>query len=98
MDQKPWLKSYPPGVPHEIDPEQYTSVTQLLEESFRKHAGRPFSVCMERWMTYRQVDELSKALGACCSHGASTRARSRHAAERPAVCRAMRQVCGPGTV
>ncbi|WP_332825208.1 AMP-binding protein [Ramlibacter sp.] len=64
MDQKPWLKSYPPGVPHEIDPEQYASLTQLLEESFRKHAGRPFSVCMERWMTYRQVDELSKALGA----------------------------------
>ncbi|MEJ5992625.1 AMP-binding protein [Ramlibacter sp. PS3R-8] len=64
MDQKPWVKSYPPGVPHEIEPEQYSSVTQLLEESFRKHSGRPFSVCMERWMTYRQVDELSKALGA----------------------------------
>jgi long-chain acyl-CoA synthetase len=64
MDQKPWLKSYPPGVPHEIDPGQYTSVTQLLEESFRKNAARPFSVCMERWMTYRQVDELSKCLGA----------------------------------
>jgi acyl-CoA synthetase (AMP-forming)/AMP-acid ligase II len=64
MDQKPWLASYPPGVPHEIDPDQYTSLTQLLEESFRKHASRPFSVCMERWMTYRQVDELSKAMGA----------------------------------
>jgi long-chain acyl-CoA synthetase len=64
MEQKPWLRSYPPGVPHEIDPDQYTSLTQLLEESFRKHAGRPFSVCMEHWMTYRQLDELSKALGA----------------------------------
>jgi long-chain acyl-CoA synthetase len=64
MDQKPWLKSYPPGVPHDIDPGQYGSLTQLLEESFRKHASRPFSVCMERWMTYRQVDELSKSLGA----------------------------------
>jgi long-chain acyl-CoA synthetase len=64
MEQKPWLRSYPPGVPHEIDPDQYSSLTQLLEESFRKHAGRPFSVCMERWMTYRQLDELSRALGA----------------------------------
>ena len=64
MEQKPWLRSYPQGVPHEIDPEQYTSLTQLLEESFRKHAARPFSVCMERWMTYRQLDELSKSLGA----------------------------------
>jgi long-chain acyl-CoA synthetase len=64
MEQKPWLASYPEGVPHEIHPEQYSSLTQLLEESFRKNAARPFSVCMERWMTYRQLDELSNALGA----------------------------------
>ena len=64
MEQKPWLRSYPQGVPHEIDPDQYTSLTQLLEESFRKNADRPFSVCMERWMSYRQLDELSKSLGA----------------------------------
>ncbi|MBE7366947.1 AMP-binding protein [Ramlibacter pallidus] len=64
MDPKHWLKSYPEGVPHEIDPGQYASLTQLLEEAFRKHASRPFSVCMERWMTYRELDELSRALGA----------------------------------
>lgn len=64
MQQKPWLKNYPEGVPQEIDPQQYSSLTQLLDESFRKHASRPFSVCMERWMTYRQLDELSKSLGA----------------------------------
>jgi acyl-CoA synthetase (AMP-forming)/AMP-acid ligase II len=59
-----WLNSYPEGVPHEIHPEQYGSLTQLLEESFRKNASRPFSVCMERWMTYGQLDELSQSLGA----------------------------------
>lgn len=59
-----WLKSYPPGVPETVDPAQYRSLTQLLEESFRKNASRPFSVCMEHWMTYRQLDELSGALGA----------------------------------
>ncbi len=62
--EKYWLKSYPAGVPHEIHPEQYRSLTQLLEESFRKNAAQPFSVCMERWMTYAQVDDLSRALGA----------------------------------
>ena len=61
---KPWLKSYPPGVPHEVQPEQYSSLNALLEESFRKHASSPFSVCMDRWMSYRQLDELSAALGA----------------------------------
>ncbi len=59
-----WLRSYPEGVPHEVDVGQYRSLTQLLEESFRKNAARPFSVCMERWMSYRQLDEMSAALGA----------------------------------
>ena len=62
--EKYWLKSYPEGVPHDIDPGQYRSLTQLLEESFKKNAARPFSVCMERWMTYGELDELSAALAA----------------------------------
>ena len=64
MEQRPWLRQYPEGVPHDIDVEQYASLTQLLEESFRTHAKRPFSVCMERWTSYRELDELSNALGA----------------------------------
>jgi long-chain acyl-CoA synthetase len=64
MMDKIWLKSYPPGVPETINPEIYQSVTQLLEESFKKHASSPFSVCMDRWMTYKEVDDLSAALGA----------------------------------
>lgn len=62
--EKIWLKSYPPGVPEDINPEIYQSVTQMLEESFKKHATSPFSVCMDRWMTYKEVDDLSAALGA----------------------------------
>jgi long-chain acyl-CoA synthetase len=64
MESRPWLQHYPAGVPHEVDPSQYESLTQLLEESFRKNAQRPFSVCMDRWMTYRQLDDQSRALGA----------------------------------
>ena len=59
-----WLASYPGGVAHDIDVTQYHSLTVLLEESFRKNKDRPFSVCMDRWMTYGQVDTLSAALGA----------------------------------
>jgi acyl-CoA synthetase (AMP-forming)/AMP-acid ligase II len=59
-----WLRSYPGGVPHEIDPTQYQSLAQLLEESFRKNASRPFSVYMEHWMSYGELDSLSTALGA----------------------------------
>ena len=62
--EKIWLKNYPPGVPAEINPETFQSVTQLLEDSFKKNASSPFSICMDRWMTYKEVDDLSAALGA----------------------------------
>jgi long-chain acyl-CoA synthetase len=61
---KIWLQSYPEGVPHEVNPEQYSSLTQLLESSFKTHAANPYTVCMDRWMTYGQLDSLSAALGA----------------------------------
>jgi long-chain acyl-CoA synthetase len=61
---KIWLKHYPPGVPHEVHPEQYASLTDLLERSFREHADNPFSVCMNRWMSYRELDQRSRELGA----------------------------------
>ena len=61
---KHWLKSYPEGVAHTIDTEQFQSLNQLLEDSFKKNASKPFSVCMERWMSYGELDELSSALGA----------------------------------
>ncbi|MFN5256661.1 MAG: AMP-binding protein [Limnohabitans sp.] len=59
-----WLKNYPPGVPHDIDTGQYNSLTDLMERAFREHGDNPFSVCMNRWMSYKQLDELSTALGA----------------------------------
>ena len=59
-----WLKNYPAGVPHDIDTEQYKSLTDLMERAFREHGDNPFSVCMNRWMSYKQLDELSTALGA----------------------------------
>ena len=38
MEQKHWLKSYPEGVPSEVHPQQYSSLTQLLEESFKSYS------------------------------------------------------------
>jgi long-chain acyl-CoA synthetase len=61
--KKIWLQHYPEGVPHEIHPEQYTSLTQLLEQSFKTHSESPFTVCMDRWMSYGELDQLSAALG-----------------------------------
>jgi long-chain acyl-CoA synthetase len=61
---RPWLAQYPEGVPHEVDPSPYRSLAALLESSLKQHADRPVSVCMDRWMSYGQLDEHSAALGA----------------------------------
>ncbi len=59
-----WLKNYPAGVPHDVEADQYTSLTDLLQKAFQLHGNSPFSVCMNRWMSYRELDQLSTALGA----------------------------------
>jgi len=61
---KIWLKSYPPGVPAEIDPNQYRSLAHLLEEAFQKYAARKAFVCMDKFLTYGELDAYSKRLGA----------------------------------
>jgi long-chain acyl-CoA synthetase len=62
--EKIWLKSYPPGVPAEIDYTQYRSLVHLLEEAFRKYASRNAYVCMDKFLTYAEVDGYSRKLGA----------------------------------
>ena len=57
-------QNYPADVPQEINPEQYRSLPHMFEEAFGRYKDRPFSVCMERWMSYGELDVLSKALGA----------------------------------
>jgi long-chain acyl-CoA synthetase len=42
----------------------YHSLVQLLEESFSKYADRDAGICMDRRLTFGQVDEQSQALGA----------------------------------
>jgi long-chain acyl-CoA synthetase len=61
---KIWLKSYPPGVPAEIDPSRYSSVADLLEEAFRQHRDKPAFVCMGKQISYGELDALSCKLAA----------------------------------
>ena len=59
-----WLKSYPPGVPAEIDPSQLRSLKELLEKSCAEHAERVAFVQMDTALSYRRLDELSRAFAA----------------------------------
>ena len=59
-----WLKSYPPGVPADIDPSGLHSLKELLEVTCKAHADRVAYVQMDTGITYRELDELSRAFGA----------------------------------
>lgn len=62
--EKRWLKHYPAGVPSEINPREYQSLAHLLEEAFQKYASRRAFLCMDKSLTYGEVDRLSRQLGA----------------------------------
>ena len=59
-----WLKTYPPGVPADVDPDQYSSLKQMFEESVAKFADRPAYTNFGRTITFRQLDGMSRAFGA----------------------------------
>src|SRR5919109_2720834 len=56
-----WLKSYPQGVPPEIDIQQYQSVAQVFDESVQRFATRTAYTCMDKSISYRELDELTGA-------------------------------------
>ncbi len=62
MTDRPWLASYPAGVPADIDPSQYRSLVALMEESFRRYADRVAYSFMGTDVTYAQVDAASRKL------------------------------------
>ncbi|MEJ6021183.1 long-chain-fatty-acid--CoA ligase [Ramlibacter sp. PS4R-6] len=64
MSERPWLKAYSPGVPADIDPSQYVSLVQLMEESFQKYAQRPAYSFMGREVSFAETDSLSGAFAA----------------------------------
>ena len=62
--EKIWLKHYPPGVPAEIDVNEYESLRDIFEESVSKYASRPAFTCMGKSITFAELDTLSAAFGA----------------------------------
>ena len=61
MSDRIWLKSYPPGVPADLDTSQYPSLVALMEESFKKYASKTAYSFMGKDVSYGQTDSLSQA-------------------------------------
>jgi len=82
---KPWLQSYPPGVPAEIDSTRYASIAQMADESFSKFAERTAYVQMGRQLSYGELDAKSKAFAGWLQHKAKLQRGDRVAIMMPNV-------------
>ena len=61
---KPWLQSYPEGVPHTIGESSYASLMEMFEESFAQYPNRNACEYLGKFMTYRELDDQSKHFAA----------------------------------
>ena len=61
---KIWLRHYPTGVPHEIDPSVYHSLVELMDEGFAAHRDKPAYKFMGQTWTFAQIDQASQAFAA----------------------------------
>src|SRR5688572_20211100 len=59
-----WLKSYPRGVPADIDPNQYRSLVELFDTSIRQFADRPAYHSMGKTISFGELEKLSRDFGA----------------------------------
>jgi long-chain acyl-CoA synthetase len=66
--EKIWLKSYPEGVPAEIDLQEYASLKDVLESTCRRYADLPAFSNLGAAISFRELEELSRAFGAWLQH------------------------------
>ena len=71
-----WLKSYPPGVPADIDPSVYPSSWRCSRRASPSIATHSAYVCMGKAITFGEIDTLSQALAAWLQGRGLTRARA----------------------
>ncbi len=64
MDERPWLKNYPVGIPANIDATQYETLVDFLKECFAKYSSNYAFECMGVRLTYKDTDQLSTQFAA----------------------------------
>jgi len=57
--ERPWLSSYPQGVPAEIDVDEFPSIVSVLDNAIEKYRDRPAFSNLGKVLTYGDIDRLS---------------------------------------
>src|SRR6187549_1938279 len=82
---KPWLKSYAPGVPAEIDLGAHGSIRDIFRQSCERFAADPAFTCMDRTMTYGELERASRDFAAYLQNVAGLKRGARVALMMPNV-------------
>ena len=61
---RPWFNSYPQGVPHEVDLEEYRSIVSVFETAVRDYRERPAFCNFGKTLTYSEIDACSRDFAA----------------------------------
>lgn len=85
MGSRIWLKSYPPGVPEEINVNEYSSILDILEKSCRRFMGRPAYTNMGATITFGELDRMSRNFAAYLTEVAGLKKGDRIALQMPNV-------------
>jgi len=62
--EKIWYQNYPEGASHEIDTSRYNNLLDMFERAARKHPDRPAYINMGKVLTFRKLEERSRAFAA----------------------------------
>ncbi|AAU37965.1 MULTISPECIES: long-chain-fatty-acid--CoA ligase FadD [Basfia] len=62
--EKGWFKNYPEGSPREIDTSEYHSILDMFDKAVREHPDRPAYINMGKVLTFRKLEERSRAFAA----------------------------------
>ncbi|CDH01019.1 long-chain-fatty-acid--CoA ligase FadD [Xenorhabdus bovienii] len=67
--EKVWLKYYPADVPAEIDPDRYLSLIEMFENAVARYADQVAFINMGEVITFRKLEERSRAFAAYLQNG-----------------------------
>ena len=56
---RPWLSSYPQGVPTEIDVDEFPSIVSVLDNAIAKYRDRPAFSNLGKTLSYGDIDRMS---------------------------------------
>ena len=62
-EQRPWLKNYPEGVPANINPDAYSDLISLMDETFKKYGNKSYNMLFKMMHAVLELEEIVHSIG-----------------------------------